>query len=256
MTAGAKPKGSNNNRGFSRELFIDCPRDDIMKDKSVGWYFCDDFTDGLKGNWTLTQATAGTFTLADVNGGEAQLAAGSTTTAQGGQIQLTDGTGGAIFKPEAADNIWFECLVNFTGIANLNVETFLGLAEIDTTVIAAAAVSTANHVGYSSVTDDGVILANGEKAGAGDTNDPSYTITSGGLVKFGFKISGLTKVEFWINGVKKGSSINLAAANIPIVGLTPTFVCQSGGTDSPIMEIDWVEVWQEHRADISLQASA
>jgi hypothetical protein len=185
-------------------------------------------------SFTMTQATVGEWSLDDdAENGVLLLDSDSTTVTQGINAQKSLAT----FLPKAGRNIWFETRVKVTGIDNLNAELFMGLAEIDGTVIAASTVSTANHIGFSSVTDDGILLANAEKAGTGAT-DTGVTIKNDTWYTLGFKVTGLDYVTFYVNNVKCGS---LPTANIPIVVLAPTFVCQSGGTDQPILNVDyWV----------------
>jgi hypothetical protein len=184
-------------------------------------------------SYTITQATTGTWELdADAENGVLSIDSNSTTEAQGLQFQKSL----ASFLPKADRNLWFEARVKVTGITNLNAELFIGLAEIDSTVIAASAVHTSNHIGFSSVTDDGVLLANAEKAGTGATNT-GVTIKADTWYRLGFKVSGLTSVSFFVNDQYVSA---LPAANIPIVVLAPTFVCQSGGTDQPVLHVDYV----------------
>jgi hypothetical protein len=81
------------------------------------------------------------------------------------------------------------------------------------------------------------LLANAEKASIGATTT-GVTIKNDTWVTLGFKVSGLNYITFFVNGVQVSS---LPTANIPIVVLSPTFVCQSGGTDQPVLHIDyWV----------------
>jgi hypothetical protein len=178
-------------------------------------------------SYTMTQATTGTWELdADAENGVLSLDSGSTTEAQGIQAQKTL----ASFLPKAGRDIWFESRIKVTGITNLNAELFIGLAEIDGTVISASAVSTSNHIGFSSTTDDGILLSNSEKAGTGATSTGTV-IKSDTWTTLGFKVSGLNNVTFYVNGAQISA---LPSANIPIVVLAPTFVCQSGGTDQPV----------------------
>jgi hypothetical protein len=184
-------------------------------------------------SYTMTQATTGTWELdADAENGVLSLDSNSTTEAQGIQAQKTL----ASFKPQSGRTIWYEARVKVTGISNLNAELFIGLAEIDTTVIAASALSTSNHIGFSSVTDNGVLLSNSAKAGTGTTST-GVTIASGIWYILGFKVTSLSTVSFFVNGVQVAA---MPTANIPIVVLAPTFVCQSGGTDQPVLHVDYV----------------
>jgi hypothetical protein len=184
-------------------------------------------------SYTMTQATTGTWSLDEsAENGVLLLDCNSTTEAQGIQAQKAL----ASFKPKDGRIIWYETKIMVDGISNLNAELFIGLAAIDTTVIAASAVSTANHIAFTSVTDNGILLANSSKASTGSTAT-ALTIKSGTWYTLGFKVTNLDMVSFYVNGSNVAS---FATANIPIVGLAPTFVCQSGGTDQPVLHIDYV----------------
>ena len=183
-------------------------------------------------DYAFTNATAGTMALDPAaENGVLLLDSASTTAAQGAQIQRP----AASFKPKAGRKIWFETRVKVADTAT-GPELFIGLAEIDTTIIASSAVSTENHIGFSSVTDDNVLLANSEKATAG-TTATGTTAVEATWVTLGIKVDGLDKVSFYVDG-DIVSQIT-TTANIPIVELAPSFVCQSGGTTDPILHIDY-----------------
>jgi len=185
-------------------------------------------------DYAFTNATVGTMALAAAGeNGVLLLDAASTTATQGAQMQRP----AASFLPKAGRHILFSARLKITDTYD-KCEFFAGLAEIDTTIIGTSAVSTANHIAFSCVTDDGVLLSNCEKAGAGATTT-GYTLVEDTYLTLGIHVHELSKVEFSVNGVIKG--IISTTANIPIVGLSPSFVCQSGGTNDPIMSIDyWV----------------
>jgi hypothetical protein len=256
--------GANSGRGFSKELWADCPRSSIESDPDFGWYFRDDFMDvfDLTNRYTLTQATAGTFAMIDddetaplTDGGIAALDCGSSTVAQGGNVQASS-TVGARFKPQANSKIWFEARIAVADLTagSTGPEFYCGLAEIDTTIIGSSALSTANHVGFSSVTDDGVLISAAEKASAAHTGTTMLALGTAPLLadvtwhKIGFRITNLTKVEFFVDGVQKsGTGDNVATANIPIVAMVPSLVCHSDGTVDPIVYIDWWDCYQSKR---------
>jgi hypothetical protein len=222
-------------------LWADCPLLEYLHDPSIGFLLDENFAEydaeATNGEYVLTQATAGSAAISTTVPGALAIAAGSTTTAQGANVQHVKST----FIPAAGKDLWAEFRVHFTGVGNLNVETFIGLAEVDTTVIASAAVSTDNHIGFSSVTDDGILLFNTEKATAGATT-AAHTIVSAAVVKLGFKITGVTSAQMFVNGVATGTAH--ATANIPIVRLVPTLVCHSGGTDSPVLVVEGYRIFQ------------
>jgi hypothetical protein len=209
-----------------------------MTDLSKGLFIRDDFLDLPTGKYTATQATAGTFALTDYEYGAALADCNSTTAAQGINVQL-GGTAGEFVKPQAGVNIWFEARLKIADTAT-GPELFVGLHETDTTIIASSALSGSNMIGFSSVTDDNVVLFTGEKATAADSN-ACTTLVDDTWIHLGFKVTGVTKTEQYVNGVKQAASTNHATANIPILELRPSFVCHSGGTTDPILWLDW---WQ------------
>lgn len=181
------------------------------------------------GDYVLTQATAGSAAISTTMPGVLSVDSGSTTATQGANVQRLK----AAFVPAAGKSIWAEWQVKFTGVAALNVETFVGLAASDTTVIASSAVSTNNRIGWSSVTDDGVLLFDADKAGTG-TTAAATTIASDTWVRLGFVYDGVgDTLQQYIDGVATGSPVT--TTHIPKVALYPTFVCQSGGSDQPVL---------------------
>lgn len=180
------------------------------------------------GDYILTQATAGTAAISTTISGALTLNAGSTTTTQGPNVQRAK----AMFIPAAGKDIWAEFRVQITS-ATLKFMTFIGLSEIDTTIIATSAVHPANLIGWSSVTGDGVLLFNNIKATVGATQ-ASTTVVSGTTLNLGFRYNGTTDtITQYINGVQTGTAV--ATANIPKVALYPSLVIQSQGTDQPTL---------------------
>jgi len=233
--------GQRDGRGVSEDLWGDCARDSIAQGGNYGFAVDDDFMDLPTGKYTATQATAGTFAAGTADeGGTALADCNSTTVTQGINVQLNS----ALFKPQANADIWFEARVKAADIAT-GPEFALGLANIDTTVIASSAVSTTDHVMFTSVTDNGILLGSSEKAGTAASSNAVHTLVEDTWVRLGFKISGVDKVEWYVNGVKDATTV--ATANVPIVVLVPTLVCQSDGTTDSIVHIDWWSIYQSKR---------
>lgn len=183
-------------------------------------------------DYAFTNATAGTMALdAAGENGVLLLDCNSTTATQGAQMQRP----AASFKPEAGRNIYFETYVKVADSAT-GPKLFIGLAEIDTTIISASAVSTANHIGFSCVTNNNVLLVNSEKATDGETGSCT-TLVDDTWVKLGFVVNGVSSIDFYVNDAVVNSITD--SDHIPIVGLSPSFVCQSGGTTDPILHIDY-----------------
>ena len=226
-------------RLFSPRLLKDFPLEAFESmDHGYGWKT--DFLTLPTGEWTVTQATAGTFALGDAARGVALLDCDSSTVAQGANVQL-GGTAGETILPAAGKIIIVSARLKFVDTAS-GPEFFFGLHETDTSIIAASALSGSNYVGFSSITDDKVLLACGAKAAAADTNTGT-TMVEDTYALLEMKIIGVTKVEFFVDGVYLGSASDLATANIPIVEIRPSFVCQSDGAVDTIVHIDTFGFW-------------
>lgn len=228
--------------GYSANLWKTCPLQEFLHDPSIGVLLDEQWNSynaaSTTGDYVLTQATAGSAAKSTTMQGVLSIDSGSTTSAQGANVQRAK----SMFIPAANKSIWAEFQVKFTGVGALNVETFIGLAESDNSIIAASAVSTSNQIGWSSVTDDGVLLFDCEKATANATS-AATTIVSDTWVKLGFFYDGVADtIQQYINGVATGSAV--ATANIPIVALYPSFVCQSAGTDQPVLHLRPYRIFQ------------
>lgn len=186
-------------------------------------YACDQYNS--TGTWANAAAGENGILLLD---------SACATASDGVQIQRP----AASFLPKAGRTIIFSTRLKTDDLL-ANAELFFGLAEIDTSIIAAHAISTANHIGFSSITTDGILLANCEKAGAGTTKT-AVTSVEATYLTLGFVVNGLDDVTFYADGVEVAKIDT--TANIPIVGLSPSFVC--GGiadTSDPIVSMDyWV----------------
>ena len=235
-------QGANSGRGLSPGLWAKQPRD--FQDLNVGFGITDDFlTFDDENKWVLTQATAGTVAL-DVaaKGGVLLLDSNSTTNNQGVQVQLGGAAGASSFIASATSKIYYEARIKAADIGSTTCQVFAGLAIVDTSVFASAANSTANHIGYEAINSTAVGI-HSEKAGTRSSTASAHTLVDDTYVKLGFVVDGLTSVTPYVNGVAKTA----ITTNIPIVALTPSFVCHSSGTTDPILHVDWVAVYQEEQ---------
>lgn len=236
--------GPRNLRGLSMDMWNHCPRHEIREDPSYGWYFEDDFMDDhdLTNRYTATQASTGTFLITDAQGGVADADCNSGTVEQGINIQASS-TVGERFIPVADAEIYFEVALKVTDSAT-GPEFFVGLHEIDTSIIASSALTGNNYIGWSSVTDDNVLLFSAGKAGTVTTLTSSKTLVEATYVNLAFRIRGVGYGEEYVDGLLKGET--LTSTNIPIVAMVPSLVCQSNGTTDPIVSIDWWQCYQRY----------
>jgi hypothetical protein len=218
------------NPSHQNNLWRDCPLLEYTHDPSIGIYLNETWgsynATATTGDYILTQATAGTAAMSTSISCALAINSGSTTSTQGVNLQRAK----SAFVPAAGKDIWFETTFQTTFPTFL--EVFAGLAELDTTIIATSAISTSNHIGWYSVTDDGVLLFGANKAAAAATKSAA-TLASATNIKLGFKVNGITSIDQYINGVLTGTAH--ATANVPIVALYPSFVVQSAGTSQPVL---------------------
>jgi hypothetical protein len=228
------------NSAFPTGLWATCPLAEYLHDPSIGVYLRESFTSydaaATTGDYVLTAATAGTAAISIAAPGVLEVDSASSTSTQGATLQRAK----SAFLPAAGKDIWFECTIKVVDTFD-KVELFAGLSELDTTLIASSANSSANHIGWQCVTDDGVLLFSAEKAGAGATK-AAATIAEDTYIKLGFRVIGVTEIEQYINGVLTGT--NHVTANIPVVAIYPSFVCQSAGTNDPILHIKGYSCFQ------------
>lgn len=225
---------------FQSNMWKTAPLLEWMHDPSIGVFLNEDFTSydatATTGDYLLTQSTTGAAAISTAASGVLEVDSNSTTVVQGANLQRIK----AAFVPAAGKHIWFETSIKVVDTFD-KAELFVGLSERDTTLIATSANSSANHIGWQCVTDDGVLLFTSEKAGAGDTG-AAATIAEATYIKLGFYVDGITSVTQYINGVESGTA--KATANVPIVAVYPSFVCQSGGTNDPILHVAGYRVFQ------------
>ena len=236
-------KAASLRRGLSPTLWNQAPLAQIAGGGlDQGFGIIDDFlTFDDENKWVLTQATAGTAAL-DVaaKGGVLLLDCNSTTNNQGGLVQLGGAAGASSFIASAASNIYFEARVKIADIGSTTCQLFAGLAEVDTSVLASAANSTANHIGFEAINTTAMGI-HSEKAGSRSSTAAVHTVVDDDYVKLGFVVDGLTKITPFVNGVAQTA----ITTNIPIVVMTPSLVCHSSGTTDPIVHVDWVACFQE-----------
>lgn len=226
--------------GHQSNLWADCPLQEYLHDPSIGVLLDERFQSynaaATTGDYVLTQATAGAAAISALAPGVLELDSGSSTATQGANLQRVK----SVFLLAAGKDLWFEATAKIVDTFD-KCELFVGLSDVETAIIAASANASDNHVGWQCVTDNGVLLFSAEKAGAGATK-AAVTIAEDTYVKLGFKVSGVTGVQQYVNGVAVGTPH--ATANIPVVAMVPSFVCQSGGTNDPIMHIAGYRIFQ------------
>lgn len=217
-------------------LWAGCPLLEYLHDPSIG-AMCDERwqsfnTVSTTGDWVSTQATAGTAAIDTAAPGRLVIDAGSSTSGQGMNLQRLKSP----FVPAANKSIWAEFRIILTANSPpvTKGQIFVGLAASDTSIIASGSQSTNNRIGWQIETSGNLALTfTVDKAGT-PTTATGLTLTPATAVRLGFLYDGVADtVQQYVNGVAQGTPI--ATTYIPKVVVYPSLVCQSDGTDRPIM---------------------
>jgi len=225
-----------NGATFQAGLWKDAPLLEYLFDPTIGimlderWDSYD--AEATVGDYVGTAATSGSAAMSTTISKALAIDAGATTDNQGFQIQRVK----TAFLPAAGKDLWAEFLVLLTATTPpvTKAQIYVGLAAIDTSIISAGAQSTNNRIGWQIL--DGALLATtftSDKAGVADTRT-GPTLVAATAIKLGFKYDGTADtVQQYVNGVATG--LPVVTANTPKLAVYPSLVCQSDGTDQPIL---------------------
>jgi len=230
------------NPTFPVGLWADCPLQAIRTDPTVGYEVFEDFTNNdaaTMAGYTVTQAgTAGTAVIATAAGGAMTIDAGHTDAHDGANVQKL----GPCFKLAADKDLWFECQFATTYPAKLQL--FAGLADVDNTLIATGDLDSGNseYIGFGCETAAAGVMSFYECKATAELKDSlgtTGTLASATSIRVGFKVTGITGIDCYINGAKQ-TLTNVVYGGLPVTDvLTPTFVVQSDGTNQPVLTLDW-----------------
>jgi hypothetical protein len=192
--------------------------------------------------WEDSSTTTGTLSLSatDVGGALVVDSAGNTTADDGAEWQLLN----CRFLPAAGTNIWFEARVKMNDATD---QYFIGLAATDVTLMAAGVLDdVVDKCGFfheAASTDDKIssvtarTSADDKTADVADNSDGTY-------MTVGFKITGITTVDFYVNGALVESGA--VTANVPNVAMCLSLVSKIEGTGADAeMTIDWIKIVQD-----------
>ena len=231
--------------GLSPLLWGDCPWDSIKNDPGQGIAYFDDFV-GTQNTtdaeaWEDSSVTTGTLTLVAAEGG-ALLAssAGSTSADDGAEWQLLN----CRFLPKAGTNIWFEARVKMNDATD---QYYIGLAATDVTLIAGGVLDdVSDKCGFFhavSETDDKISCVTARAAEDDATSDIADN-SDGTYMTVGFKITGLTSVEFYVDGVLLETGTTVLAIPNAAMCLSLASKIEDTGANAE-MTIDWVRIAQD-----------
>ena len=232
-------------RGLSSGLWGNCPCfDNKIAGDSVSKYWS--AATGTTADWVLTQAASGTFAPSSVQMGAALIDSESGTASSGVvSLQLL---GPTVFAATAAVSsareIWFETRIRLSQHGAPNGQLLVGLCDTDTSLLAASAIGASNMLGFHAIDLLTATFA-GEKATASaNAGTAVHTFVTSSWVKLGLHVSatsaGVPTCTYYVDGVP--GSATITSANIPVVGLVPSFavVTASAAATTLICELDWV----------------
>ena len=247
--AASELSGTAAGAGPSPLIWDDSKLLEVMLDPTAGFYFFDDYMGPVDPTtamgYTVTQVNSGAIsTVADEDGGVLLVdSAGHNAADDGVNVQLTN----CMFKPVAGRTIRFEARVKFNdNSANIN-QFAIGLAGVDTTVLAAGILDDTVdkalwcHIAATTADKMSVVAA---RTTAEDVDVDKATTVDDTYIKLGFVIDGVTSIAWYANGVLVHTSAE--AANIPNAVMCLTYVSQTEGTSADSeMSVDWVRILQE-----------
>ena len=146
-----------------------------------------------------------------------------------------------MFKPADGVKIFFEARV---AMADATQQYYVGLAGVDTTIIAAGildnVVDKCGFFHFAAGTDDKISAVSSRTSSKEEDADVDDN-ADGVYIKLGFIIDGLTRVDYFVNGVDVGNCVD--ASDIPNAVMCLTFVAQYEGADAEL-SVDWVRIAQ------------
>jgi len=193
-------------------------------------YF-DDFFVFTAANWVVTETGTNTQAITDEHGGVLLLTnAAADDDRTGLQLGNTGDAGtGESIAPASGRLIYYETRLK---ISDATQSDFVaGLVTTDTTPL-----TSANSIKFQK--DDGdtqldVIAENTTQS----IQTNVFTVTTGYMV-LGFKVTGLDKIEYWVNNNK----VATIQTNITSTEMRPTFHIQNGEAVAKTMSIDYLFV--------------
>lgn len=199
-------------------------------------YF-DDFMQYVAGDWTVTEtnaaATEALATAAPCANGVLLI---TNTNADNDQVSIQ--RVGHAFVPTAGTNIYFE--IRFQASEATQIDLLAGLVVTDTDPIT----SVTDGIGFRK--DDGDTDIDFATIASSVTSAEMAvgTFAASAYVKLGFKVTGTSLVEYYVNDVKQGE----LSTCIPTTPLRVTFEMQDGDTAAALgaltASIDYIFVCQ------------
>lgn len=182
-----------------------------------------DFGTYVAGDWTVTETDAGaTEALTDAANGRLLI---TNTAADDDRVTMQYGA--ESFLPATNRTIWFEAILQVSTATQ--VDWLIGLVVTDTTPLA-------NSDGIYFRKDDGDTNIDFETNASSSASTAAAIATSVAAtdIKLGFRVTGTSLVEYFVNGLKVGEN----TTTIPTTEMRVTFHLQNGDGNARTASID------------------
>jgi hypothetical protein len=193
-----------------------------------------DFHNYLASEWTVTVSTGSVAATAENNG--AILITTANVDEDIAQIQMAPAT----FLPAVGREIFFKARLK---IANaLLTDLYVGLAVVDTTLIANSVIDITDGIGFfKAATDNFFTVYSRKDTSTGSTSKSNVgTITANTYFTIGFYYNGVNEVSYMFNDVIVGS-LPVTTAYLPDTILTPSIgVGQEGVAGAATATVDYI----------------
>ncbi len=193
--------------------------------------FFDDFFDITLARWVVTETGTNTQAIKDAANGILLLtnaAADNDVTSM--QLGNTgDATTGESFLPAVGRTIW--CESKFAISDATDSDFLVGLSITDTTPI-----DSANAIIFRKDDDATALKFQTGPTATASLDSNVGTMTAATYTTVGFRVTGTSLVEYWVDGVKKGSF----TTNIPTTEMRPTIMIQNGTNAAKNASIDYL----------------
>ena len=237
---------SASGKGPSPALWSDCPWLALEYGAKEGFVYKNDFMGPIEPTddkgWAITNTTTGSIAAGTTEqGGTIVFSSnGSTTSDDGIEAQLTN----CLVKPAAGKKIWFEARVKMNDATDLY---FVGLAGVDTTLMAAGVVDdVVDKCGFyhEAASTDNYISAISSRLTSEEKDTDVGANADDTYVKLGFRIDGLSNVEFYRNGVIVATCTDTSDIPNAVMCLSAVSKIEFAGANATLTW-DWVRIAQE-----------
>jgi len=243
-----RPSGAAAGLGPSPLIWDACPILEMLVDPTVGFHYFEDYMGPIDvtsaDGYIITAVTSGGISAKSTQGGQLLVdSQGNASADDGVNVQLPN----CAVLPAAGKTIYFEARVAMVDTGD--DQYFIGLAAIDTTLIAAGILDdVVDKVGFFRIaasTADKISVVTA-RTSAEDVDADKGDIADNTFVKLGFVIDGLTTVKWYVNGVLVHTSS--VTANIANAAMSLSYVAQVEQTSADAeLSVDWVRIVQTPR---------